>query len=86
MKQPSDRSIRGALTTLNKANLIFSKIQEKTGNWNITILHLDPKYLSPKKSLKKRMPKQKKVICLCSAPYNVGVPCTYNNNNNDTKN
>lgn len=63
-KIPSDRSIRGALTTLKKAGIINiapANIYRDFDTWEV-LSKIPTKYLSPKKSLKKRLPKQKKVV------------------------
>lgn len=64
-KIPSDRSIRGALTVLKRAGILkldIANIETTklmiTGKV-VTEIEFDAKFVTPKKSIKKRLPKQK---------------------------
>lgn len=60
-KIPSNASIRRALTTIKKANLVVgTEIDEDTNRVRI-MLNVAPELTAPKKSLKRRLPKVKKV-------------------------
>jgi hypothetical protein len=59
-KIPSNRSIRGALTTLKKAGII--KHTQTYLSFCSMLIHVDNDLMSPKRSIKKRLPKIKKVL------------------------
>jgi hypothetical protein len=60
-KKPSNASIRRALTTLKKAEIITGQEIDPTNGRCAMILNFDNNLLSPKKTTKKRLPKRKKV-------------------------
>lgn len=67
VKQPSRASIRRSLSTLKKADVIIEVDIETEPNDALIFLRVDKDLLSPKKSLRKRSLKVKKVesTCIC---------------------
>lgn len=59
--KPSDRSIRGALTVLKKAKYLNVEVGELKSDILKVSMYIPINLLTPKKSLKKRVPKVKKV-------------------------